>query len=71
MNLKRYAPCPILMHPFLHPDVPEMRKEGLLCMGPYANDKWYIFHPKKPRADKPTPVARVYSFAAPTLAKEK
>ena len=54
MKLRRYQPCPVLVHPTLHPEVPTLRKEGLVCMGPYANDRWYIFHPK-PRAERPVP----------------
>ena len=46
MKLHRYEPCPVLVHPTLHPEVPILRKQGLVCMGPYATDRWYIFHPK-------------------------
>lgn len=45
-KLQRFDPCPVLVHPTEHPAVPSMRKAGLICMGPYANDKWYIFYPK-------------------------
>lgn len=51
MKRKRYTPCPVLVHPTMHPEVPALRKQGLVCMGPYHNDKWYIFHPKP----RPTP----------------
>jgi hypothetical protein len=56
-KLKRYHPCPVLMHPTEHPAVPAMRKAGLICMGPYANDRWYIFYPKTKikRAPLPAP----------------
>jgi len=41
----------------MHPDVPAMRKQGLVCLGPYANDRWYIFHPKGVRPlPAPAPV---------------
>lgn len=50
MKLRRYTPCPVLVHPTLHPDVPALRKQGLICLGPYHNDKWYIFHPKGVRS---------------------
>lgn len=55
MKLRRYTPCPVLVHPTLHPDVPALRKQGLVCLGPYHNDKWYIFHPKGVR---PVPAPR-------------
>jgi len=48
MKLRRYQPCPVLVHPTLHPKVPALREQGLVCLGPYHNDKWYIFH-LKPR----------------------
>ena len=51
MKLRRYTPCPVLVHPTMHPEVPALRKQGLVCLGPYHNDKWYIFHPKP----RPTP----------------
>lgn len=51
MKLHRYTPCPVLVHPTMHPDVPALLAQGLVCMGPYHNDKWYIFHPKP----RPTP----------------
>lgn len=54
MRLRRYTPCPVLVHPTLHPEVPALRKQGLVCMGPYHNDRWYIFHPKGVRP-VPTP----------------
>lgn len=54
MRLQRYTPCPVLVHPTLHPEVPALRKQGLVCMGPYATDRWYIFHPKGVRP-VPTP----------------
>lgn len=54
MRLQRYTPCPVLVHPTLHPKVPALRKQGLVCMGPYATDRWYIFHPKGVRP-VPTP----------------
>lgn len=57
MKLRRYYPCPVLVHPTLHPAVPAMRKAGLICMGPYANDMWYIFYPKDLRLlPAPAPV---------------
>lgn len=46
MKRKRYTPCPVLVHPTMHPEAPALRKQGLVCMGPYHNDRWYIFHPK-------------------------
>ena len=46
MKRKRYTPCPVLVHPTMHPEVPALREQGLVCLGPYHNDKWYIFHPK-------------------------
>ena len=46
MKLCRYYPCPVLVHPAMHPSVPGFRKAGLICMGPYANDMWYVFYPK-------------------------
>ena len=46
MKLRRYQPCPVLVHPTMHPDVPALREQGLVCLGPYHNDKWYIFYPK-------------------------
>ena len=52
MKLRRFEPCPVLVHPTLHPAVPGMRKAGLICMGPYHNDMWYIFYPK-PRPQQP------------------
>lgn len=52
MKRERYTPCPVLVHPTMHPKVPALREQGLVCMGPYANDRWYIFHPKP----RPTPV---------------
>lgn len=55
MKLQRYTPCPVLVHPTLHPEVPALRKQGLVCMGPYHNDRWYIFHPKGVR---PVPTRR-------------
>ena len=55
MKLRRYTPCPVLVHPTLHPEVPALRKQGLICLGPYANDRWYIFHPKGVR---PLPAPR-------------
>lgn len=55
MKLQRYTPCPVLVHPTLHPEVPALRKQGLICLGPYANDRWYIFHPKGVR---PVPAPR-------------
>lgn len=47
-KLKRYAPLPVIQQygPFDPPEIRSFRKEGLVCMGPYANDKWYIFHPR-------------------------
>ena len=57
MKLRRYTPCPVLVHPTLHPDVPALRERGLVCLGPYANDKWYIFHPKGVRP-VPAPAPR-------------
>ena len=57
MKLRRYHPCPVLRHPTLHPAVPAMRKAGLICMGPYANDMWYIFYPKGVRP-VPAPAPR-------------
>ena len=57
MKLRRYYPCPVLVHPTLHPAVPAMRKAGLICMEPYANDMWYIFYPKDLRLlPAPAPV---------------
>lgn len=56
MKLRRYYPCPVLVHPTLHPSVPAMRKAGLICMGPYANDMWYIFYPKTLPLPAPAPV---------------
>ncbi len=57
MKLRRYTPCPVLVHPTLHPEVPALRKQGLICLGPYANDRWYIFHPKGVRP-LPAPAPR-------------
>lgn len=53
MKRKRYTPCPVLQQhgPFDPPEVKDFRKQGLVCLGPYHNDKWYIFHPKP----RPTP----------------
>lgn len=57
MKLRRYYPCPVLVHPTLHPAIPAMRKAGLICMGPDANDMWYIFYPKDVRLlPAPAPV---------------
>lgn len=56
MKLRRYYPCPVLVHPTMHPAVPAMRKAGLICMGPYANDRWYIFYPKGFPLPTPAPV---------------
>jgi hypothetical protein len=61
MKRKRYTPCPVLVHPTMHPDVPALREQGLVCMGPYHNDKWYIFHPK-PRPTPRTLREKVYGF---------
>lgn len=55
MKLQRYTPRPVLVHPTMHPEVSALRKQGLICMGPYANDRWYIFHPKGVR---PVPAPR-------------
>ncbi len=48
MRLQRYTPCPVLQQhgPFDPPEIKDFRRQGLVCMGPYANDRWYIFHPK-------------------------
>jgi hypothetical protein len=53
MKLRCYTPCPVLQQhgPFDPPEVKDFRKQGLVCMGPYHNDRWYIFHPKS----RPTP----------------
>jgi hypothetical protein len=56
MKLRRYYPCPVLVHPTMHPAVPAMRKAGLICMGPYHNDNWYIFYPKGFPLPAPAPV---------------
>lgn len=61
MKRKRYTPCPVLVHPTMHPEVPALRKQGLVCLGPYHNDKWYIFHPK-PRPAPRTLREKVYGF---------
>ena len=61
MKRKRYTPCPVLVHPTMHPEVPALRKQGLVCLGPYHNDKWYIFHPK-PRPTPRTLHEKVYGF---------
>jgi hypothetical protein len=66
MKLRRYHPCPVLRHPTLHPAVPAMRKAGLICLGPYHNDRWYIFYPKGFPLPAPAPVparaARWFEF---------
>lgn len=65
MRLHRYEPCPVLVHPTLHPEVPTLREQGLVCMGPYANDRWYVFHPK-PKVKRPvrrrTMRVKIYQF---------
>ena len=70
MKLRRYTPCPVLVHPTLHPDVPALREQGLVCMGPYANDKWYIFHPK-PRVEPPWPTPVLAYTPSPRTLREK
>ena len=59
MKLRRYQPCPVLQQhgPFDPPEIKVFRKQGLVCLGPYHNDKWYIFHPKGVRP-VPAPAPR-------------
>jgi hypothetical protein len=48
LKLRRYPPLPVLEQhgPFDPPIVKVLRDLGLRCLGPYHNDRWYIFLPK-------------------------
>lgn len=70
MKRKRYTPCPVLVHPTMHPEVPALREQGLVCLGPYHNDKWYIFYPK-PRAEPPWPTPVLAYTPSPRTLREK
>jgi hypothetical protein len=45
LKLRRYPPLPVLEQhgPYDPPIVKVLRDLGLRCLGPYHNDRWYIF----------------------------
>jgi hypothetical protein len=54
LRLRRYRPLPVLEQhgPYDPPIVKFLRQLGLRCMGPYANDRWYIFLPPLTRSTR-------------------
>jgi len=52
-KLRRFRPLPVVQQrgPRDPAVIKALRLMGLTCMGPYHNDRWYIFWPK-PKASK-------------------
>jgi len=48
LRLQRFEMLPVLRDgPGVDALVSMLRKGGMVCLGPYHSDKWYIFWPKK------------------------
>ena len=47
-KLRRFRPLPVIQQrgPRDPAVIKALKLMGLRCMGPYANDRWYIFWPK-------------------------
>lgn len=75
LKLQRFEPCPVIQQygPFDPPEIAHFKRAHLICMGPYHNDKWYIFYPKPKtnRQSLPAPTPAPVPPPAPRTLCEK